>query len=412
MKTGNSLIVLVSVVASAVAAEADWPYWRGPTRDGRVAGFRAPTAWPATLQREWRTVVGLGDATPALADGRLVAFGREGEKEVISCLKPEDGRVLWRHEYPAAAVTGPAEKYAGPRSSPAVAHGRVITLGVGGVLAAVEVASGREVWRHEALTKGVTRFFTSVSPLIVDDCAIVHLGGKDAGVLFAVEIATGQVRWQWAGEGPAYASPAVGTLGGVRQVILQTESTLTGIAVADGRRLWQVPTAPRSGYWNSATPVVDGSVVYYSGQGTGTRAVQIERGGDGLQAREIWHNPDVGTVYNTPVLRDGFLFGLSPRGQFFCLEAATGTTRWLVNERVSNFGAIVDAGAVLVALPEKTGLIFFRPSAEKFDDVARHRVSDTPVYAHPVIAGDAIFIRDRDSVARWRLSAGEVGERK
>jgi outer membrane protein assembly factor BamB len=275
----------------------------------------------------------------------------------------------------------------------------------------MEVASGREVWRHEALAKGVTRFFTSVSPLIVDDCAIVHLGGKDAGVLFAVEIATGQVRWRWAGEGPAYASPVVGTLGGVRQVILQTESTLTGIAVADGRRLWQVPTAPRSGYWNSVTPVVDGSVVYYSGQGTGTRAVQIERGDDGLQAREIWHNPDVGTVYNTPVLRDGFLFGLSPRGQFFCLEAATGSTRWVVNERVSNFGPIIDAGEVLVALPEKTGLVFFRPSAEKFDEVARHPVSDTPVYAHPVIAGDVIFVRDRDSVARWRLKSGEPGNR-
>lgn len=406
MKTRKLIRFLLVVACVVDSAAQDWPHWRGLERNGRVAGFTAPTTWPKTLTLQWRMPVGLGDATPALVGDRLYVFGRQEEQEVIGCLQAEDGREVWRHNYQAVAVTGAAEKYAGPRSSPAVAGGKVIALGVGGVLTCLDATTGRLVWRHEALTKAVPRFFTSVSPLVTDDLCIVHLGGKDEGVLFALELATGTTRWQWAGEGPAYASPVLATVQGTTQVVLQTESTITGISLAAGRRLWQAPTSPKSGYWNSATPVVDGAVVYYSGQGTGTRALRIEAADGAMTARELWHNADAGTVYNTPVLHDGSLFGLSPRGQFFCLDATTGAIRWLATGKVSNFGAIVDAGDVLVALPEKSGLVFFKPSREGYAEVARYTVSATPVYAHPVIAGRRIFVRDRDSVSLWVLPGG------
>lgn len=385
------------------AAAQDWPWWRGPGREGKAAGFVAPAKWPGTLKQEWQVPVGTGDATPALVGGRLYAFGRVDDDEVVVCLDAGDGREVWRHAYPAAPVTGAAAKYAGPRSSPAVADGRVVTFGVGGVLTCLEAATGRLVWRHAELATEVPRFFTAMSPLVVDGLCVVHLGGKDAGLAVALELADGKVKWQWRGEGPSYASPALMTVSGASHVLLQTEASLCGLSLREGKLLWRTPTEPRSGYWNSVTPVAIGNVVFYSGQGTGTRAVRIEADGGEFVAREVWHNPSLGTVYNTPVLKDGLLYGLSDRGRMFCLDQATGATLWVSTNRFSNFGAIVDAGPVLMALPEKSGLVCFKPGREGFEEVARHAVADTSVYAFPVLAGRRVFVRDARHVTLWRL---------
>jgi outer membrane protein assembly factor BamB len=395
------LPLLLPLVADAAAQ--DWPWWRGVERNGQVRGFVVPSYWPATLTQRWRVPVGAGDATPALVGERLYAFGRRDDTEVVFCLDATQGNELWRYAYPAARVTGPAEKYAGPRSSPAVAHGKIVVLGVGGVLTCLDAATGQVVWRHEALAPALPRFFTAMSPLVVEGLCVVHLGGQGAGLLAALDLSTGKVNWQWAGEGPAYASPALLNVQGVTQVVVQTEQSLTGLSLRDGRRLWRTPTAPQPGYWNSATPVTTGSTVCYSGQGTGTRAVRVAAQGDGFVAREVWHNAQLGTVYNTPVLKDGLLFALSDRGRLFCLDAATGATQWIGTNRFSHFGAIVDAGPVLVALPEKSGLVFFKPTRDGYQELARHSVSTTPIYAHPVLAGRRVFVRDADSLALWTL---------
>ena len=46
------------------------------------------------------------------------------------CLEADTGRELWKDKYAAQSVTGPARRHPGPRSSPAVADGKVVTLGV------------------------------------------------------------------------------------------------------------------------------------------------------------------------------------------------------------------------------------------------------------------------------------------
>jgi outer membrane protein assembly factor BamB len=404
---GSLMTLGIAVALELPAAAADWPQWRGAGREGRVSGFAVPAVWPEKLQLRWRQPVGLGDATPALVGDRLFVFGRVGAEEVIACLAAADGKEIWRQAYAAEPVTGPAEKYAGPRSSLAVANGRVVALGVGKVLSCLDAATGQVAWRHEALAKGVPRFFNAMSPLIVDGTVVVHVGAKDEGLLLALDLATGQTKWQWAGDGPAYSSPIVAVIAGVRQLLLQTEKSLRGLRWDDGRPRWEIVTSPKPGYWNSVTPVVAGDVVYYTGQGTGLRAARIERGADDRwEARPLWHNEDLGTVYNTPVLKDGFCYGLSPRGQFFCLEAATGATKWLHAPRLSNFGSLVDGGPVLVALLEKTGLHVLKPSPAGHHEIARYAVSETPVYSHPVLAGRGIFVRDRDTVALWELPEG------
>jgi outer membrane protein assembly factor BamB len=144
-------------------------------------------------------------------------------------------------------------------------------------------------------------------------------------------------------------------------------------------------------------------MVIYSGQGKGTEAVKVVPQGDGFAVQEFWRNEKFGTVYNSPVLKDGRLFGLSDRGHFFCLNALTGQTCWAATNRVSNFGSLVAAGSVLLALPEKSGLIAFKPSDNQYEELARLPVSDTPVYAHPVVAGKSIYIKDSTTASLWLI---------
>jgi len=40
-------LVLTALLGLAPAARGDdWPQWRGPKRDARVTGFKAPATWP------------------------------------------------------------------------------------------------------------------------------------------------------------------------------------------------------------------------------------------------------------------------------------------------------------------------------------------------------------------------------
>ena len=120
----------------SVSFSADWPQWRGPQRDGKASGFSAPSQWPAELKQKWSVPVGLGVATPALAGRRLYVFTRQGDEEAILCLDADSGKEIWSNRYAAVAVTGAPGRFPGPRSSPAVGEGKVVTLGVGGVLPA------------------------------------------------------------------------------------------------------------------------------------------------------------------------------------------------------------------------------------------------------------------------------------
>jgi len=216
----------------------------------------------------------------------------------------------------------------------------------------------------------------------------------------AFDLATGDQKWKWAQEGPAYASPVLLAVEGTKQVVTMTEKSVVGVSAADGKLLWQVPFPVQGMAYNAATPIVDGQTVIFTGQGRGTKAVKIEKQGDGFAANELWSNAEVSTQYNTPVLKDGLLFGLSDKGNLFCINAQTGKTAWVdAAKQGRGFAAILDAGSVILALPDNSQLIVFKPSDKEYAELARIKVADTPTYAHPVIAGNRIFVKDQDTLA-------------
>src|SRR6266446_1815104 len=130
MKSSNrTMTVVLTCLAATLANRApaqDWPQWRGPNRDAKSSGFNAPSAWPKELTQKWKVAVGTGDATPALAGGKLYVFARQETDEIIRCLEAGSGKELWQDKYTAPTVSGPDSGHGGPRSSPTVANGKVV----------------------------------------------------------------------------------------------------------------------------------------------------------------------------------------------------------------------------------------------------------------------------------------------
>src|SRR5205814_5082888 len=78
----KGLVFGAALFVSLTSVAADWPQWRGPNRDGNVTGAVIPEVWPKALKEEWKTVVGVGHASPVEFGGRIYIFARQGEEEV------------------------------------------------------------------------------------------------------------------------------------------------------------------------------------------------------------------------------------------------------------------------------------------------------------------------------------------
>lgn len=426
-------VIIIAVNLSLVPAllqAADWPQWRGSNRDAKVTDFRAPKSWPKELTQKWKVTVGEGVATPALVGDQLFVFTRQEGNEVIRCLDATTGKEIWLEKYESMGASGPAQSFSGPRSSPAVANGKVVTLGVRGMLSCLDAAAGKKLWRKDDFAGAYPRFHPSSSPMIVEGRCIVQVGGQGNGGIVAYDLATGDPQWKWTDDGPAYSSPVLMTVGGAKLVVAMTDRKIVAINAADGKLAWETPFAVQGmGGYNAATPIVDGQTLIYTGSGRGVKAVKIEKTGDGFTAKELWSNTEKSVQFNTPVLKDGLLYGLTQGNEFFCLNAQNGQTAWTAplapagagaqpgtgapgggggrggrgGGRGGGYGSIVDAGSVLLALTPASELIAFQPGDKAYNELARIKVAEAQTHAYPVLAGNHIFIKDREALTLWSL---------
>ena len=402
-RTMTALAGMLAVSASCGFAQ-DWPQWRGANRDAKAAGFTAPKEWPKELTQKWKVTVGIGDSSPAIVGNKLYVFVRQGTDEVIRCLDATNGKELWSEKYDATKVQGPsASVHSGPRSSPAVADGKVVTHGVGGVVSCVDAEKGKLLWRKDDFSGAWPRFYTACSPIVTDGLAIAALGSESSGGIVAYDLTSGDQKWKWTGDGAAYASPVLLTVEGTKMLVTLTAKKIVGLGVADGKLLWEAPFPVQGMNYNAATPIVDGQTVIYAGAGRGTKAVKIEKTADGFAAKEIWSNPDNGVQFDSPVLKGGQIYGLSQRSVLFCLDAKDGKTLWTTELGGRGFGSIVDAGSVLLALTPKGDLTIFEPSDKEFKKLNGYKVADTETYAYPVVAGKGLFVKDKDAVSFWMI---------
>src|SRR5580698_692312 len=273
---------LLFLAAFTLLTASDWPEWRGPHRDGVVS--EEPTAWPEKLTLKWKTEVGIGHASPVMAAGSIYDFARQGDQETVLSIDPSNGKIRWKQQYAAPYTMNPAavSHGEGPKATPLYADGKLYTFGISGILSAFDAETGKPLWRLDFVRQykdGAPDFGTSASPILDNGLLIVHVGGTKLGALTAFDPGTGAVKWSWDGDSPAYASPIVVNLGGVRQVVTQSHSNIVGVAAASGKLLWKIPF--KTSYdQNIVTPVLYKDTLIFSGIDKGVFAVRLRHTGN------------------------------------------------------------------------------------------------------------------------------------
>lgn len=395
---------------------SDWPQWRGEKRDGVITSYRSPQSWPERLRLKWRVTVGTGHSSPVVADGRIYLITRRENHEVISCLDLAGGKRLWQNRYPTQYVVHRAalDHGDGPKATPVLHEGKLYTIGITGIMSCLDAKTGKLMWRKEP-TGGVyqayPRFGMAISPVIVSGLMIAPSGGdRQTGALMAFDIETGEAKWRWANDrmhpedGPEYSSPIVADIEGTPHLVTIAGKKVIGLRPSDGHLLWQFPF--EADWESTVTPLFHNQMVIVSGHSIGMFALRINRCGNEWNAEQVWRNSDLFTFMNSPVAHGNLLFGLAIRnkGQYFCADVNTGKTLWVTQGREAENAAIVRGGDDLFMLTDEATLIVTRSSSRGFEPVRRYRVADSPTWAHPVVLGNQIMIKDFERLALWSLN--------
>jgi len=389
-----------------IVAGQDWTQFRGPSRDGAVSAFDVPDTWPEVLQEQWKIDVGLGYATPVIVGDRLYMFSRQDGDEVMLAIEMETGEVIWRSGYAAPFELTPAAARhgAGPKSTPTYADGRLFTLGMSGIVTAWDAETGEQLWQMDAPAVQPL-YHTSMSPLVDGDLMVVHIGGQDDGALTAFEVATGEVRWNWDGDGPAYGSPIVVDLEEVRQVVTFTQEHMVGVALETGALLWSRPFVTQS-TTTSQTPLVHNGQIIQAGRGNGITLFRVVREGNAWTTEDTWHNDEVSLHMTNGVVVENVLYGLSHlnSGQYFGLDLETGEVLWTSDPRQADNASILGVGNTIVSLEDDAELLVLRGSRTEFAPVTRYDVATSATWAQPTLQGNRIYIKDVSSLTLWTLN--------
>lgn len=400
MKLKSGIICLISCLCLSAQ---DWTQWRGPDRDG-VVTFTAPKVWPEKLTTKWKVTIGEGYASPLIANGRILEFARQGDDEVAMSVDPENGKILWRQSYPApyVPVNSAARHGKGPKSTPLYYDGRLYTFGISGILSAFDASTGKLEWRKQYAEdfKGTwPQFGTSMSPVAGDGLIVALICTNDDGAVAAYDAKSGAQKWIWKGDGPAYASPMIVEIGGVKQVVTLTQKYAVGLALASGGLLWRMDFPGRSGM-NIPTPLRFGQQLILAGD-PGTMRLAVNKTGDSWATEKAWQITELTMRFSSPVRKDNLIFGFSNRnsGIFFCVDAENGKTLWTSDPRQGDNAVVLISGELLFLLKDNAELIIARASGKGFEPLHRYEVADSATYANPLMLAKGIVVKDNTTLS-------------
>lgn len=398
------LLVVLATLAGDVNAE--WAQWRGPKRDGIVSGFQLPNTWPEKLDRVWRKKVGYGYASPVAGDGAIYTFTREKEDEVVRKLDLGSGKEKWRSKYKVPLEMDWYGSGNHPKSTPALADGRLVTFGITGILTCWDAQSGKVIWRKtfdDEFEEAYPKFGAAASPLIADGKVFIHCGGPKGGAFRCFSLKSGDVVWSWSEDGPGYASPILVEAGEDRHLVTQTEHFLLAVDVETGAEAWRIPFETAQDQ-NVITSLSAADTIFYSGYEAGTHAIRVRKD-EGWITEEVWSQAGISQFMGSPVLVDGLLIGFDhkKKGRLFCLDAATGEVLWLTRGRWGKTASIAVIGDHLVVLSVDGELSFVPVSREGYRTAVQYTVGSSDTWAHPAFIDGYIVIKEERHLSVWRF---------
>ncbi len=420
----------------------DWPQWLGPQRDAvwRETGIveKFPTSG---LKFRWRAPIGGGYSGPAVAEGRVYVMDRQlgkgatnpanpfarGEipgSERVLCLNEADGKILWQHEYNCPYTVSYAS---GPRATPTVHAGKVYTVGAEGNLVCLDAKKGALLWsRNFKKDFGVkTPTWGFAGHPLIDDKKLICLVGGVGSVAVAFDKDSGKELWRaLSAKEPGYAPPMIYEFAGKRQLILWHPEAVNSLDPETGKVYWSYPlTRSIQSGMTIPTPRQYGGQLYLTSFYNGSLMLRVGKDKPSL----VWASKKVSekdtdglhSVFATPIIEDGYIYGPCSYGQFRCLKADTGERIWETfepttgkSERWGN-AFIVKNGERCFLFNEKGDLIIAKLSPEKYEEISRAHLLDPTnrdagrlvVWSHPAFANKCVYARNDQEIVCVSLAA-------
>jgi outer membrane protein assembly factor BamB len=409
---GDRVVVLAcaavtGAAAIGAAAGGDWPQWRGPNRDGVSTEKGLLQQWPAGGPAvDWSiTGLGKGYGTVAILGDRIYVQGTEGGSSAVFCLRRTDGGRVWVRPL---GRTLDQDKGGGPRGTPTVDGDMLFALTEAGDLACLRVKDGSVVWTRNILADFGGRnpnWLLSESPLLDGPNVIVTPGGRDAG-LAALDKQTGKTVWATKGlsDPAAYSSAIAADVQGVRTLITLTSQAAVGVRASDGKLMWRYTKAANDTA-NITTPVFfDNRVFVTSAYNTGAALLQLSAANGEVKADEVYFTREMMNHHGGVVFVNGYLYGYS-NAILTCLESATGKVQW--RDRSVGKGSLTYADGRLYVLGEGNVVGLVDASPAGYVERGRFQIADQgwPSWAHPVVAGGRLYLRNQGVLAAYDIAA-------
>jgi len=421
-------LIGISCSSQVEPSNIDWPQWMGPERDGTWhLDLEKESLDKGDLKKTWEVPVGHGYCGPTVANGMVYLMDYIGEStrsERVLCFDAGSGNLIWTHEYECqySRVGYPT----GPRASVLIDEGRAYSFGTMGDLYCLNAYTGKELWHvsgEDDFNSEIPVWGLASSPIMEKNLLIVQIGGTPDACIMAFDKITGKEVWRSLSDNASYSAPVVIDQAGKRVLVCWTGDNLAGIDSETGSVYWKVPFVRKQGIINIATPVSSPPYIFLSSFWDGSMLVKLD---DRTQNAElIWvrageseRNTDaLHCCISTPVIQDGYIYGIDSYGEFRCLDLMTGDRIWNDNTLVP-YGRwanvhFVKQGKKIWAFNELGELVLIELSPDGHRDLGRVEllkpvsVSPNPRggvnWAHPAFSGRKIYARSDAMLVCYEL---------
>ena len=373
-------------------ASTDWPWWRGPNRNGiAAADQKPPLTWSDTQNVVWRSLIpGKGHGSPIVVGDQVYLQTAEPDREVQSvvCLDRKTGVRLWQTDVHRGGFdTKGNEKTSLANSTPASngLHLFVNFLNAGAVQTTALDRHGKQIWQKKISDFAIHQGFGS-SPAISDSLVIVAADNHGTGAIAALDQATGDVVWKHSRPKIAnYTSPMILEIQGQRQVVLSGCKLVTSYEPLTGKLLWEIPGSTEECVTSTVT---DGQQIYITGGYPKNHVAAVKADGSG---QVVWEN---GSRVYVPslLLFQGFLYATLDSGVAVCWRCDTGEERWKNRLSGTFSSSPVLVGDCIIATNEDGKSFVFKANPEAFELIAENQLGSHS-YATPSICGGCIYHR-------------------
>jgi outer membrane protein assembly factor BamB len=331
----NTRLILSAVGVSLIFSAPEAAMFRGGTEH---LGVYASTTAPGIQAVAWKYKTnGKVLSSPLVAGDAVYVGSADGN---VYSLARGDGALRWKFK-----TEGPVN------SSPAFLDGVVFAGSLDGKFYAVDAATGKEKWNFA--TAGERRFtapgihgampstermpdpfdvFLS-SPVIAN--GTVYFGSGDNHV-YALDAATGALKWKFKTGDVVHASPAVSK--GV-VFIGSWDRNMYALDAASGRELWRYTTGNDTTIYNqigiASSAAISNGIVFFGCRDGHFYALDARMGT--LKWR---HDNKMGWVIASPAVKDGIVyFPTSDGTRFKALDGATGALKYSIENKAVSFSS-------------------------------------------------------------------------